>query len=107
MSEKFVLLTESDYNNYLKLKQHHENNNIYHKNYLKKVYEETKQNNPEKYKLLLSNQNKKNKIYKKEDLQKLKEDEEKYKEYRLKINEYNKEYRLKKKEKLNNSIVAI
>ncbi len=68
MSEKFVLLTEEEYNNYLKLKQHHENNNIYHKNYLKKNYEETKQNNPEKYKLLMSKQNEKNKIYKKQAL---------------------------------------
>ena len=43
MAEKFVLLTEEDYNNYLKLKQHHENNNIYHKNYLKNMIQETKQ----------------------------------------------------------------
>ncbi len=107
MSEKFVLLTEEDYNNYLKLKEQHENNNIYHKNYLKKAYEETKQNNPEKYKLLMSKQNEKNKIYKKEALQKMKEDEEKYKEYRLKMNEYNKQLRIKKKEILNDSIVAI
>ena len=107
MSEKFVLLTEEDYNNYLKLKQHHENNNIYHKNYLKNMIQETKQKNPEKYKLLMSKQNEKNKIYKKQILEKLKEDEEKYKEYRLKINEYNKHLRIKKKEKLNNSIVAI
>ena len=107
MSQKFVLLTESDFNNYLKLKEQHENNNIYHKNYLKKAYEETKQNNPEKYKILMSKQNEKNKIYKKEALQKMKEDEEKYKEYRLKMNEYNKQLRIKKKEILNDSIVAI
>ena len=107
MSEKFVLLTESDYNNYLKLKQHHENNNIYHKNYLKNMIQETKQNNPEKYKLLMSKQNEKNKIYKKQILEKLKEDEEKYIEYRKKMNEYNKNLRMKKKENLKNSIVAI
>ena len=37
MTEKFILLTEDDFNNYLKLKQHHENNNIYHRNYLKRL----------------------------------------------------------------------
>ena len=105
MCEKFVLLTEEDYNNYLKLKEQHENNNIYHKNYLKKAYEETKQNNPEKYKLLMSKQNEKNKIYKKQALLNLKQDEKKYNEYRLKNNEYNKNLRLKKKENLINSIV--
>ena len=78
-------------------KSRYKNNNIYHKNYLKKAYEETKQNNPEKYKLLLSKQNEKNKIYKKQVLEQLKQDEEKYKEYRLKINEYNKQLRLRKK----------
>jgi len=107
MSEKFVLLTEEDYNNYLKLKEQHENNNIYHKNYFKKNYEDTKINNPEKYKLLMSKQNEKNKIYKKQTLEQLKKDENKYKEYRLKINEYNKQLRMKKKENLKNSIVAI
>ena len=51
MSENFVLLTEEDFNNYLKLKQQQENNNKYHKQYLKKSYEEVKINNPEKYKI--------------------------------------------------------
>jgi hypothetical protein len=55
----------------------------------------------------MSKQNEKNKIYKKQALEQLKQDEEKYKEYRLKINEYNKQLRMKKKEILNNSIVAI
>ena len=72
MSEKFVLLTEEDYNNYLKLKEQHENNNIYHKNYLKNMIQETKQKNPEKYKLLMSKQNEKNKIYKKTNIRKIK-----------------------------------
>ena len=63
MSENFVLLTEEDFNNYLKLKQQQENNNKYHKQYLKKSYEEVKINNPEKYKLLMQKQNEKNKKY--------------------------------------------
>ena len=50
---------------------------------------------------------KKTRFIKKQILEKLKEDEEKYKEYRLKINEYNKKYRLKKKENLINSVAAI
>ena len=52
MSENFVLLTEEDYNNYLKLKQNQENNKNYHKNYLKNVIQDAKINNQEKYKLL-------------------------------------------------------
>jgi hypothetical protein len=39
-----------------------------------------------KYKLLMQKQKEKNKSYKKETLQKLKEDEKKCNEYRLKIN---------------------
>ena len=106
MTEKFILLTEDDFNNYLKLKQHHENNNIYHKNYLKKTYEDTKINNPEKYKTLMQKQNELNKTYKKKALEQLKQDEQKYNEYRLKINEYNKQVRIKRKENLKNAIVA-
>jgi hypothetical protein len=45
-------------------------------------------------------------IKKKQALLNLKQDEQKYNEYRLKINEYNKNLRLKKKENLINSIVA-
>ena len=48
----------------------------------------------------MSKQNEKNKKYKKQALLNLKEDEEKYKEYRLKINEYNKKYRFKKERKI-------
>jgi hypothetical protein len=39
-------------------------------------------------------------------LEQLKQDEQKYNEYRLKLNEYNKQLRMKKKENLKNSIVA-
>ena len=106
MSEKFVLLTEEDYNNYMKLKQQQENNKSYHKNYLKNVIQDAKINNQEKYKLLMSKQNEKNKKYKKRALQNLKQDEQKYNEYRLKINNYNKQLRQRKKENLINSVVA-
>ena len=107
MSEKFVLLTEEDYNNYMKLKEQQENNKNYHKNYLKNVIQEAKINNQEKYKLLMQKQNEKNKKYKKQALQNLKQDEQKYNEYRLKINNYNKQLRQRKKEILINSVVAI
>ena len=106
MSEKFVLLTEEDFNNYMKLKQHQENKNVYHRNYLKNIIKEAKINDHEKYKLLMQQQNEKNKIYKKKALQQLKQDENKYNEYRLKINEYNKQLRQKKKQNLLNSVVA-
>ena len=107
MSENFVLLTEEDYNNYLKLKQQQENKNIYHKQYNKNLIQDAKNNNHDKYIFLMQKQNEKNKIYKKKALQQLKENEIKYNEYRLKINEYNKQLRLKKKENLLNAIVAI
>ncbi len=108
MSEKFILLTETDYNNLLKLKQQHESRNEYHKNYIKSMFQDAKINDHEKYKILMHKQNEKNKKYKKEVLQRLKKQEpEKYNDYRCKINEYNKQYRLKKKENLINSIVAI
>ena len=55
----------------------------------------------------MSKQNEKNKKYKKQALQNLKQDEQKYNEYRLKINNYNKQLRQRKKEILINSVVAI
>ncbi len=40
-------------------------------------------------------------------MEQLKQDEQKYNEYRLKLYEYNKQLRMKKKENLKNSIVCI
>ena len=61
MVEKFILLTEAEYNNLLKLKQQQENRNIYHKNYIKSMFQDAKINDHEKYKILMHKQNEKNK----------------------------------------------
>ena len=100
MSEKFVLLTEEEYNKLLHLKEQHNKNNLYHKEYIKNKINEIKQTNPEEYKYLIYKQNEANKKYKNKILENLKKDEAKYKEYREKINEYNKRLRIQKKKLL-------
>ena len=83
--EKFVLLTESDYNNYLKLKEQQTKYNLYHNNVNKSTYYNLKEQNPEQFKLLMQRQIEYNKKYRKnisnlkqsdphkyEDMQKLK-----------------------------------
>jgi hypothetical protein len=102
----FILLTETDYNEYIKLKEQNKRINNYHRKYIKNKFEDAKKKNPEKYKLMINEQVKHNNKYKKDVLEKLKEDPIKYNEYRLKINEYNRSYRNKRKQKLINSIVA-
>ena len=63
--EKFVLLTESDYNNYLKLKEQQKKYNLYHNNVNKSTYYNLKEQNPEQFKLLMQRQIEYNKKYRK------------------------------------------
>ena len=63
--EKFVLLTESDYNNYLKLKEQQTKYNLYHNNVNKSTYYNLKEQNPEQFKLLMQRQIEYNKKYRK------------------------------------------
>ena len=63
--EKFVLLTESDYNNYLKLKEQQTKYNLYHNNINKSTYYNLKEQNPEQFKLLMQRQIEYNKKYRK------------------------------------------
>ena len=64
-AEKFVLLTESDYNNYLKLKEQQTKYNLYHNNVNKSTYYNLKEQNPEQFKLLMQRQIEYNKKYRK------------------------------------------
>ena len=63
--EKFVLLTESDYNNFLKLKEQQTKYNLYHNNVNKSTYYNLKEQNPEQFKLLMQRQIEYNKKYRK------------------------------------------
>ena len=77
-------LTEKEIKEYIKLKEKKEKQNKYLNNYIKNKIKNAKENDHETYKLLMSKQNEANKKYKKQALQKLKEDPIKYKEYREK-----------------------
>ena len=90
MSEKFVLLTEEEYNKLLHLKEQRDKNNFYHKEYIKNKIRDMKQTKPDEYKFLMQKQNEANKKYKNKLLEELKKDEQKYKEYKEQIQEYNK-----------------
>lgn len=104
MSEKFVLLTEEEYNKLLHLKEQRNKNNLYHKEYIKNKFREMKQTKPDEYKFLMQKQNEANKKYKNKLLEELKKDEQKYKEYKEQIKEYNKNLRTQKKQLLLNFI---
>ena len=88
MSEKFILLTEEDYNYYLKLKDQQQKRNDYHNKYNKLKMQELKNNDTEEYKKKITKQNEYNKIYKQNMLNKLKQDPEAYREYNLKLTKY-------------------
>ncbi len=95
-------LTEKEIKEYIKLKEKKEKQNKYLNNYIKNKIKNAKENDHETYKLLMSKQNEANKKYKKQALQKLKEDPIKYKEYREKDVIYRnalKEQKLLKQEK--------
>ncbi len=64
MSREFILLTESDYKDLLKLKEQHEKRNAYHNEYYEKKLQELKHTNQEEYKIKMIKQNEANKIYK-------------------------------------------
>ena len=76
--EKFVLLTESDYNNYLKLKEQQTKYNLYHNNINKSTYYNLKEQNPEQFKLLMQRQIEYNKKYRKNILNLKQSDPHKY-----------------------------
>ena len=63
--EKFVLLTESDYNNYLKLKEQQTKHYLYHKTINESKYYILKESNTEQFKLLMKRQIEYNKKYRK------------------------------------------
>ena len=100
MSEKFVLLTEEEYNKLLHLKEQRDKNNFYHKEYIKNKIRDMKQTKPDEYKFLMQKQNEANKKYKNKLLEELKKDEQKYKEYKEQIQEYNKNLKMQKKQLL-------
>ena len=76
--EKFVLLTESDYNNYLKLKEQQTKYNLYHNNVNKSTYYNLKEQNPEQFKLLMQRQIEYNKKYRQNILNLKQSDPKKY-----------------------------
>ena len=76
--EKFVLLTESDYNNYLKLKEQQTKYNLYHNNVNKSTYYNLKEQNPEQFKLLMQRQIEYNKKYRKNNSNLKQSDPQKY-----------------------------
>ena len=88
MSQEFILLTESDYKDLLKLKEQHEKRNAYHNDYNKKKLQELKQTNQEEYKKKMTKQNEANKIYKQNLMNKIKQDPELYKQYNIKMTQY-------------------
>ncbi len=92
-------LTEKELNEYLKMKAQKEQKNKYFFNYIKNKIKNTKETDQEQYKILMSKQNEANKKYKKEALQKLKEDPIKYKEYREKDVNYRKSLKERKTQK--------
>jgi hypothetical protein len=47
---EFILLTQEDYNNYVKLKEQHQKRNDYHNNYNKSKLKDLKENNQEEHK---------------------------------------------------------
>ena len=90
-------ITETEFNEYIKLKGKKERQNEYLCNYLNERRKYMKEHEPEKYKIYLEKQSVANKKYSKKQVQKLKENPEEYKEFRAKQNEYLKQY---KKEQL-------
>jgi hypothetical protein len=79
---KFVLLTETDYKEYMKLKERKQKNNEYHNAYEKRKYEKIKKSNPEEYERLIKKQNEYNKTYKNKHLIKIKQDPILYEEFK-------------------------
>ena len=88
MSQEFILLTQEDYNDLLKLKENHEKRNAYHNEYNKKKLQDLKENNQEKYKKKITSQNEANKKYKQNIMNKIKQDPELYKQYNIKMTQY-------------------
>jgi hypothetical protein len=89
-------LTEKEINEYFKLKEKKDKQNKYLYNYIKNKIQNTKETNQQEYKKIMSKQNEANKKYKKEALQKLKEDPIKYKEFREKDITYRKQLKERK-----------
>jgi hypothetical protein len=85
---EFVLLTQDDYNYFVKLKEQQQKRNEYHNQYNKNKIQDLKQTNHEEYKKKMTKQNEANKIYKQNLLNKLKQDTEAYKEYNIKLSKY-------------------
>ena len=88
MSQEFILLTQEDYNNYIKLQEQHKKRNAYHNQYNKSKLKYLKENNQEEYKKKITSQNKANKKYKQNIMNKIKEDPELYKQYNIKMTQY-------------------
>ena len=88
MSQEFILLTQEDYNNYIKLQEQHKKRNEYHNQYNKSKLKDLKENNQEEYKKKITSQNEANKKYKQNIMNKIKEDPELYKQYNIKMTQY-------------------
>ena len=78
-------LTEQEITEYFKLKEKKDKQNKYFYSYIKNKIKNAKETNPDEYKKIMLKQNEANKKYKKEALQRLKEDPIKYKEFREKF----------------------
>ena len=91
-------LTEQEITEYFKLKEKKDKQNKYFYSYIKNKIKNAKETNQEEYKKLMLKQNEANKKYKKEALQRLKEDPIKYKEFREKDIKYRKELKEKKEQ---------
>jgi hypothetical protein len=106
MTENFVLLTESDYNNYLKLKEQQTKYNFYHKTINKSKYYILKESNPEQFKLLMQRQNEYNKRYRQNILNLKQSDPQKYEQLEtLKIQKQTTKLLNKLKEQKQNQVL--
>ena len=88
MSQKFVLLTEEEFNYLLKLKEQQQKRNAYHNEYNKNKLQVLKETNQEEYKRKITLQNEANKKYKQNIMNKIKQDPELYKQYNVKMTQY-------------------
>jgi len=93
------ILTESEYNDYLKLQEKRTNFKNYYREYEKNKYYNVIKVDETKYKEFIKNQNERNKIYKKKALLNLKiNNPDEYDKLKEKNRIYKKEWRAKKKE---------
>ena len=92
------ILTENEYNDFLKLQEKRANFRNYYREYEKNKYYNVIKIDEVKYKEFLKNQNERNKVYKKKALINLKENEpDEYEKLKEKNRIYKREWRAKQK----------